>query len=629
MILESCQFVKISDNKVPKHSLDTTYSYEQIKDEPSVAVLISEPYVVYDFDNVNHFNSICEIIKGLDIKCRIMKSTRGGHVWFKSGYPLTNKVDTNTVVSLHTDIKSWGKNNKKSLVTVKLKGVWRTWLKEDVDIDDVPFWLMPSKTSKDFYGLKNGDGREPELFSYIIPLIKQGYDKSQIFILFNIINNYVFDDPLTEQEINNMFDKNNIFEKKELHFYEKNKFKHNVFADWLIDSYCFKSYNNQLYIYRDGLYIKDDDEIYRKMIEQIPSITRTNMAETLENLRLKITSQNQNVETLKVNVQNGVYDLEANQFIEPSPNYFCINQLACEYNPKAKNSDVDYMLDSIACHESSIRKTLEQLLGYMLIGDNRCQKSFILLGEGSNGKSKFLEMILNWLGINNCSTLALEDLNDRFRTSLLVGKIANIGDDSGADLLKNTAIFKKIVTGDSITIEQKFGCPFSFKNTSKLIFSANSLPPSSDKSNGFFRRMVIIPFMATFKTTDKNYDPNIIDKLSTVSAKSYLLNIAIENALEILKTNTLQISEKTENINVSYQKDNNNVLQWFDECTYLIDNRSQQEIYTDYCLYCDANHTLPVQLRRFNAEIVKIKPTYKVQHIIDGSIHSWVWKKDE
>src|SRR5699024_1243807 len=107
--------------------------------------------------------------------------------------------------------------------------------------------------------------------------------------------------------------------------------------------------------------------------------------------------------------------------------------------------------------------------------------------------------IMNWVGHDNCSSLALEDLSERFRTSQLVGKIANIGDDSGSDLLKNTAIFKKIVTGDSITVEYKHGQPFSFNNKAKLLFSANNLPPSSDKSDGFFRRMIIIPFNAVFR----------------------------------------------------------------------------------------------------------------------------------
>ena len=61
-----------------------------------------------------------------------------------------------------------------------------------------------------------------------------------------------------------------------------------------------------------------------------------------------------------------------------------------------------------------------------------------------------------------------------------------------------------------------------------MIFAANSLPPTTDKSDGFFRRCIVIPFNAVFRETDKNYDENKLDKLITDDAKSYLFKVALE-----------------------------------------------------------------------------------------------------
>lgn len=619
------KYVKIDSNKIPKNSLDISYTFGDIVNDENVAVLVTEPYVVLDLDNMDHFNCLYEIVNALDIKCRVMKTDRGGHFWFKSVKPLSNNVGINTPITLKVDVKSWGYKGdqvKKSLCTIKKDGVWRTWLKEDENVDELPFWLTPIKYKKDLFDLKNGDGRDPELFSYIIPLLNQGFNKEQIREIFEIINRFVFADPLKENEIDKMFDDNEIFEKKDLHFFKGRQFLHNNFVDWLTESYFFKSYSKQVYLYKDGLYINDEDEIKRKMIEQIPSLTVANMKEAMENLRLRVTLRDEKIDTLKINLRNGIYDLETNTLLEHSPYIFTINQLDCLYDKMAYNADVDKMLNNVCENNQEIRSLIEQMLGYILIGDCRYQKAFILLGQGANGKSKFLEMVMEWLGLKNCSSLALEDLSEKFRTSQLVGKLANIGDDSGGDLLKNTAIFKKIVTGDSITVENKHSTPFMFNNKSKMLFSANNLPPSTDKSDGFFRRIIIIPFRAVFKKDSASYDPNIIDKVTTQSAKSYLLNLAIKGANMLLENKGFVVPESVAKLTEMYEVDNNSALQWIESNSNNIVDRTQQEVYTDYVLYCDSCNITPMQIRKFNNEIIK-RFSYEVIFINN----SYIWKK--
>lgn len=619
-------YVKINKDKVPLHSLDTTFDYEDVCDEENLAVYVREPYVVLDVDNEDYFNVLCEIIKDKNIRTRILKTSRGGHFWFKSPSPLTNTVNINTPITIKVDVKSWG---KKSLVTVKKDGLWRNWIKEDENIDELPFWLRPIKVKKDLYDFKKGDGRDPELFSYIIPLINNGFDKQQIREIFHIINEYVFADRLKDAEIDKMFDDNDIFDKgKELVFFKGKQFQHNVFVDWLLKTYKFKSYGKEMYIYNNGIYEKNPDEIYRKMLEQIPNLKKSQLMEAYENLRLRVTAKDDYIDPMIINVKNGLYDLRNNKFLDHTPDIFTINQLNCVYNPNVYCNAVDYMLNSLVQGKKNIRKLLEQLLGYLLIGDCRFQKAFVLLGQGANGKSKFLEMILNWIGEENCSTLALEDLSARFRTSQLVGKIANIGDDSGADLLQNTAIFKKIVTGDSLTVEFKHGQPFNFSNKAKMLFSANNLPPSSDKSDGFFRRIIIIPFSAKFTPQTPGYDPNIIEKVTTEEARSYLLNLALNGAIRLLKNGEFDIPEEIQNLTRLYEINNNTVLQWLAAVKRPIENSVDQVIYTEYCLYCQSTNSIPVKLTKFNDEIKKVRPTLDLvyEETPDGTCHM-VWKK--
>lgn len=622
------QYIIIDEHKTPKHSLDHPKPYDEVKDEENLAILVDEPYVVLDIDSEEHFNCLCEIVKDYGIRTRIMKTNRGGHFWFKSIEPLTNNIDINTPITLRTDIKSWG---KKSMVTIKLKGEWRQWIKNDDIVDEIPYWLKPIKWKKDLYGLKDGDGRDAGLFSCIIPLMQRGLNKQQIQYIFNIINSYVFAEPLKQREIIKMFDNNKVFEQKEIGFYNGRTFQHNIFVDWLLENYQYAKYNNNLYTYHNGKYYEDDEKnskIKLDMITKLPALKTKDQNEAYQNLKLRLPESQPNEFPLIVNFRNGLYDLDKDCYLSHTPGVFSLNQLNCIYNPDAKCEDVDRLLDNVSCNNKGIRTLLEEMLGYILIGDCRFQRSFILLGEGSNGKSVFLDMITSWLGSENCSSLALEDLSDRFRPSQLVGKMVNIGDDSGADLLKNTAIFKKLVTGDPLTLEFKHGQPFSYANRAKMIFSANNLPPSSDKSNGFMRRMTIIPFLAKFSPNDSSYDPMIKDKITTEDAKSYILNIAIKAAQKLIRNKKFTIPDAvTEELN-KYEESNNNVLSYLNEVPSIYE-MDVSKTYANYCLYCVRNNTSPYKVNKFIEEILRHRDnlTIDVQVTETGKIRTWKRKE--
>ena len=107
-------------------------------------------------------------------------------------------------------------------------------------------------------------------------------------------------------------------------------------------------------------------------------------------------------------------------------------------------------------------------------------------------------MVQTMLGEENISSLDLAELGERFKTAELFGKLTNVGDDIGDEFIANAAVFRKLVTGERITVERKGQDPFEFNNYSKLLFSANNIPRIKDKTGAVQRRLVIIPFDAKF-----------------------------------------------------------------------------------------------------------------------------------
>lgn len=604
--LKDFRFMVCDNEKRPTHSFDETFSYEDVKDKPNLGVKLKEPFVVFDVDTSEEFEIVLKIIKDLNIKTRILKTSRGGHFWFKSMTPLKNVIKSNTPVTIKVDIKSWGKN---TMEFVKKDGVWREWLQFDDVVDEVPYFLKPIVYKKDVLHYKDGDGRDDALFTYIIPLINEGLTKNEIYETFRLINKYVFDEPLTKEEIDKMFDDNKMFDAAAGIFFKGSKFQHNIFADYLIKEHRIRGYGNDVYFYHNNMYTNNRDILISKMIEVIPHLVTQNIKETYENIRLKMIQKNEKTNPDYINLKNGLLNIKTGQFELHNPEIFVLNQLDCVYDKHAYDESVYNVINSLSCGDEDTTTLLIQMLGYFLLGDCRYQKSFILLGGGRNGKSMFLEMIRNWLGDDNCSSLALEDLSKTFRTAELVGKMVNIGDDSGHNLLENTAIFKKLVTGDSITVERKNQNPFKFSNKAKMIFAANSLPPTTDKSEGFFRRCIIIPFNAVYKETDKTYDPNMIEKITTETAKSYLLLLAIKGLQSLYENKMFYVPANSKSINDYYEISNNNVMMWYS--TVMNEYDTLQKAFGDYLMYCANNGYKPVSIGRFQQEYEKLKKGFK------------------
>ena len=602
-MLKDAKYIICDENKTPKHPYNQYKQLSDVKDEDNLGIIIEQPYVIVDIDDETEFEIVKKIIDRLHIHTKILKTSRGGHFWFKTALPMKNVVHQNTPLTVTVDIKCWGKN---SMEFVKKNGEWREWLQEDDVVDEIPIWLRPTEViKKHFYGMDDGDGRNDALFSTIYPLIRLGFKKEDVKQLFYLINEYMFATPLNYNEIDAMIDNNDVFQSKQYNFFDGKTFLHSNFADYMIEKYKIKYYAGEIYIYDGRIYVSDEKLIKAKMVEALPNLKTSQVQEAYNNIELKILQRPSTPDKNYLNVINGLLDLTTFKLIPHTDDIFTVNRVDILYDEKAKNDAVDKLISSICCGKQSLINLMYQMMGYILVPTCKYQKAFILLGNGSNGKSVLLETIRQMFGDENCSSLALEDLSDRFRPAEIVNAMVNIGDDSGHGLLDNTAIFKKLVTGDSMTFEHKHGQPFKHKNTAKMIFAANALPPTTDKSDGFFRRCIIIPFEATFKPGDPNYDPGILNKVTTDSAKSYLLNLALIGLKKLNEKEYFDESDETKTLLNTYMVNNNSVEAW----VIATPNRPSDVIsaFTSYVGWCTKNQYKPCNMGKFKQEYEKAK----------------------
>jgi putative DNA primase/helicase len=138
-------------------------------------------------------------------------------------------------------------------------------------------------------------------------------------------------------------------------------------------------------------------------------------------------------------------------------------------------------------------------------------------------------------------------------------------------------------------VENKGEKGYSTELYATHIYSANEIPRSLDKTEGFYRRWAIIPFNARFSIHDEDYDPLIADKISTPTAISYLLNLAIRGAQRLIRTGHFTEPQSVKDALEAYKADNSTVLSWIEDKDLDIDyflNNPRDKCYSEFADWC-------------------------------------------
>ena len=607
-------------------------SYEEVKTLSEYAGILAEDVILIDVDDYEQSEILLNIVDDLQLKCRVYETSRGKHFLFKNKTPdgatiqSTCKIKTSLACGLKSDIKVGCKN---SYSVLKFNGKERKILYdifEDEDYEPLPKWLMPIKFSAEFITMESGDGRNQSLFNYILTLQSADFSVKEARDTIRIINKYILKDPLDDSEIETIL-RDEAFNKP-IFFNRKGTFLFDRFATYIKNNSHVIKINGQLHIYRDGIYVNNPKVIKSEMIKQLPGLSKSRREEALSYLDLLIEQDTEPSGAEYIAFKNGIYNIETDEFIGFSPDYVITNKINFDYVSDAYSEITDKTLDKLSCNDKDIRSLLEEAVGYTFYRRNELRKAFILIGDKSNGKSTYLDMIKTLLGDENTSALDIGELDDRFKTAELFHKLANIGDDIGDDFIPNAAIFRKLVSGDRINAERKGQDPFDFNSYAKLLFSANNIPRIKDKSGAVQNRLIIIPFNATFSPDDPDFDPYIKYKLRTPESMQYLIQVGLNGLKYVLKHQKFTASEKVQKELEEYEEFNNPILLFFKE-DIKIENEPTNVVHMKYTEFCLQNGFNPLSNIEFSKQVRKRFGFKIVNKTIKGKKYRIFVKEEE
>ncbi len=597
------------DGKSPAEKIknvDTIRTFEEASQCECFGGILRDDFIDISFDTPEMYESFLKMAEKNDWRCLCLPSSKGGHTYWKNRGIEKGGRDKKLAVGFIADI-----HHKGTYIPLRVHNVDR--FPPDYDIlegeeyQEVPDELLPVETNIVLQDLKEGDGRNDDLFRYILILQSQlELSKNQIRNVLKNTNEFVFTEPLSDSELDVIL-RDGAFQKQI--FFKGNKFLHDIFAGYIKTTYNIKKVNGQLHIYQDGVYIHDYNKIRKCIIKDIPSLTDAKITEVLK--RLDVICDEYTIDERSANMiafRNGIYDLETDSLKPFSPDVVITNRIPWDYNPTAYSELADKTLDKIACFDAEIRTILEECIGSCFYRSNTLGggKAFILTGEGSNGKSTFIEVLQTVLGESNYSVLDLKNLDAKFSTIMLVGKLANLGDDISDEFNADISMFKKIVTGNYITAQQKGQPEFQFKPYLKLIFSANEFPRIRDRTGAMTRRLLMIPFEARFSKNDADYDNRIIFKLKEQDSIEYFIKLGIDGLKRVLLNQSFTESEKVNRQLEEYKVSNNPVLSFIEEVgADEIENQSTKEVFLRYSAYCIQNGFRPISNISFSKQICR------------------------
>lgn len=362
---------------------------------------------------------------------------------------------------------------------------------------------------------------------------------------------------------------------------------------------------NNFYIYKDGVYCNVSEEEIQQQIITIKNnfIRMSTVKEIIFFMRAfaYLTPEGLN-NTEYLNLKNGLFDLTNNKLLPHTPDIYSTIQLQVSYNQIAKCEKWLKTLNEIFENDTEKIRTLQEYFGLCFTRTTKYEKALFCIGEGANGKSVILNTLGMLIGKENYSAVPLELFAETHYLINLFGRLINISIETNATSQVYDSTFKAVTSGDSIEADQKFKPSIKFKPFCKLIFAVNSLPPVSDKTNAFFRRLVILRFNKEFEEEiqDKNLKTKLLEELDGIFIW------CLEGLKRLTERGYFIQTESMKKEISDYRRENNNVISFFSEKCSIDDPdayESKEYLYREYKLFCKDSGYHPLSIIKFGKEI--------------------------
>jgi len=205
--------------------------------------------------------------------------------------------------------------------------------------------------------------------------------------------------------------------------------------------------------------------------------------------------------------KNGIVDFSDvnNITIKPhSVDFFCLNNLGYEWDEEAKCPEwikfLNTLWDTVDTKLNIL--TLQEFMGYMLLGDTSLQTFLMLQGLSRGGKGIITTIITAMIGKENVCTPPLSKLNsDSTIHQIIKSKAVLIPDAHTVNRNNRDNVlsgFKAMTGQDDLSYHEMYVGAKTASVSAKVVMTANTMPEFVDSSGALANRMLPIVFHKSF-----------------------------------------------------------------------------------------------------------------------------------
>jgi len=335
-----------------------------------------------------------------------------------------------------------------------------------------------------------------------------------------------------------------------------------------------------------------------------------------------------------LNLRNGILDLTAWRDGRPAllpadPLYLTLSRIDYDFDPERRP-------DSCPTWHAFLRKIfpdpevqglIQEWCGYCLVPGNRYQKMLLLEGAGANGKSAFCAGLQALVGRENTSGVRLELFEDRFQLGQTLGKRINFAAEVGELEKTCESVLKAFVSGDPLPFDRKFLPPLTARPTAKLVVSTNTRPRFTDKSDGIWRRLILVPMTVQIPAAERIAGMDTVDFWQQTNELPAMLAWALDGWKRLHERGGFALPGVCESAVLEYQFESDPTGLFIREHCELRPGASAncQEVYQAYESWARARNFGVVNqsnfgrtLRRIFGSAVGHKKVYRLGWIYEG-----------
>jgi P4 family phage/plasmid primase-like protien len=376
----------------------------------------------------------------------------------------------------------------------------------------------------------------------------------------------------------------------------------------------------ELLVYRGGVYEPDGRQTVNEWVEcrfreRSLRVTTRSVDEIIGSIRrAHLVPREQFNPSGFLPVSNGVLDLRTPTtpaFGDHDPARRFTFKIAVPFEVGARCPGFEALVARALPREEA-RATVQEEFGYTLTPGNPHKTAFFWVGPPDSMKSTLQAVLRGMLGNKNVTAISLQLLSgdNRFASSGLYGKLANLVADLPIRSIRDVGTFKMLVGGDDeVPAERKFMDQFSFRNLAKLFYSANELPAVPWADEAFFRRWILTEFAERIPLEEQV--EGVASRL-VVTEGPGILNWSLAGLVRLKKRGRFD-PKALEGARVTWRRHSNSLVAYVEDRlevvrTDPVPHLPKDELWNDYIAYCDERDLEPVAKNVLGTELPRLAP---------------------